>query len=86
MNFDVLLLFLDIMLTMLCVAGIVLWILRREYLPVIRRLERGQGVPDGTAAPAHGDGRSSAPRLSTTPRACRPGRRRRAPLPRPRWS
>ena len=40
MNLDVFLLFFNIMLTVLLASGIVLWILRREYLPVIRRLER----------------------------------------------
>lgn len=37
---DVWILVMTVMITMLCVAGVVLWILRREYLPVIRRLER----------------------------------------------
>jgi len=40
MNFDVFLLFFDVMVTMVFVSGIVLWILRKDYLPVIRRLER----------------------------------------------
>jgi len=40
MNIDVLILMVNIMFTMLCVGVIVLWILRREYLPVIRRLEQ----------------------------------------------
>lgn len=40
MKFDVFLLFFVVMLTVLFVSGIVLWILRRDYLPVIRRLER----------------------------------------------
>jgi len=40
MNSDVWVLMLNVLITMLCVAGIVLWVLRREYLPVIRELER----------------------------------------------
>ena len=40
MTVDVLILMASIMFTMLCVGGVVLWILRREYLPVIRRLEQ----------------------------------------------
>lgn len=40
MNFHVFLLFFNVMVTMVFVSGIVLWILRRDYLPVIRRLER----------------------------------------------
>jgi len=37
---------LNVMVTMLCVAGIVLWILRREYLPVIRKLARETEDPE----------------------------------------
>jgi len=60
MNPHVFLLFFDVMFTMLCVAGIVLWILRREYLPVIRRLEaedgpHSAGVTDSDSNPASGD-------------------------------
>ena len=39
MNIDVIWLFLSATLTVLAAVGIVLWILRREYLPVIKRLE-----------------------------------------------
>lgn len=39
MNIDVVWLFLSATLTVLAAVGIVLWILRREYLPVIKRLE-----------------------------------------------
>ena len=39
MNYEVLLLFLNAFLSMLLGAVIILYILRREYLPVIRRLE-----------------------------------------------
>ena len=42
MNLEVLLLFLNAFLSMLLGAVIVLYILRREYLPVIRRLEEEQ--------------------------------------------
>lgn len=40
MHSDVLILFIEVMFTMACVAGIVLWILRREYLPEIKQLEQ----------------------------------------------
>jgi hypothetical protein len=40
MNFDVFVLFFNAVLTTVISAGIVVWILRRDYLPVIRRLER----------------------------------------------
>lgn len=39
MNLEILLLFLNAFLSMLLGAVIILFILRREYLPVIRRLE-----------------------------------------------
>ena len=42
MNLEILLLFLNAFLSMLLGAVIVLYILRREYLPVIRRLEKEQ--------------------------------------------
>lgn len=42
MNPEILLLFLNAFLSMLLGAVIVLYILRREYLPVIRRLEEEQ--------------------------------------------
>ena len=42
MNVEILLLFLNAFLSMLLGAVIVLYILRREYLPVIRRLEEEQ--------------------------------------------
>ena len=42
MNLEILLLFLNAFLSMLLGAVIVLYILRREYLPVIRRLEEEQ--------------------------------------------
>ena len=56
MKFDVFLLFFDVMVTMLFVSGIVLWILRKDYLPVIRRLEResaaGERPPEAESGPA----------------------------------
>lgn len=60
MNVDVLILMVNIMFTMLCVVGVVLWILRREYLPVIRRLEeeeRSQASAGGDTA--HEPGREA---------------------------
>jgi F0F1-type ATP synthase membrane subunit b/b' len=39
MNFDVFLLFFNAVFTTALSAIIVLWILRKQYLPVIRRLE-----------------------------------------------
>ena len=42
MNFDVFLLFFNAVVTVLIAAAIVIRILRREYLPVIRRLEEEQ--------------------------------------------
>ena len=39
MKLEVFLLFFNCALTTLLAAAIVIWILRREYLPVIRRLE-----------------------------------------------
>lgn len=39
MNFDVLFLFVNAVLTTVLSAAIVIWILRKQYLPVIRRLE-----------------------------------------------
>lgn len=46
MNLEVLFLFANAVLTTVLSAAIVLWILRKQYLPVIRRLEeeeRGSG-------------------------------------------
>ena len=40
MNVDVFLLFFNAMITMVMAAAIVIWILRREFLPVIKRLEK----------------------------------------------
>jgi hypothetical protein len=40
MNFDVAFLFFSATITLLAAVGIILWILRREYLPVIKRLEK----------------------------------------------
>jgi hypothetical protein len=39
MNLDVIFLFFSATITLLAAVGIILWILRREYLPVIERLE-----------------------------------------------
>lgn len=39
MNTGALLLFVNAILTTLLSAGIVIWILRKEYLPTIKRLE-----------------------------------------------
>lgn len=40
MNVDVFLLFFNAVITMVMAAAIVIWILRREYLPAIKRLEK----------------------------------------------
>ena len=40
MNLDVAFLFFSATVTLLAAVGIILWILRREYLPVIKRLEK----------------------------------------------
>ncbi|WP_191991835.1 hypothetical protein [Bacillus aerolatus] len=40
MNIGALLLFSNAILTTLLSAGIVIWILRKEYLPTIKRLEK----------------------------------------------
>ncbi|GGK35403.1 hypothetical protein GCM10010965_30490 [Caldalkalibacillus thermarum] len=42
MNFDVFLLFFNATLTTVLSAVIVIWILRKQYLPVIKRLEQEQ--------------------------------------------
>lgn len=50
MNLEVLFLFANAVLTTVLSAAIVLWILRKQYLPVIRRLEeeeRGSGYRPG---------------------------------------
>ncbi len=52
MNFDVLLLFFNAVLSVALVAGIVVGILRREYLPVIRRLEAAELAASGRRAEA----------------------------------
>ena len=50
-NLDVLLLFFNAVLTMFLAAGVVIWILRSEYLPIIRRMERqSQSDTPGDAA------------------------------------
>lgn len=46
MNLEILLLFLNAFLSMLLGAVIILYILRREYLPVIRRLEAEQDTTE----------------------------------------
>ena len=40
MNVDVFFLFFNATITMVMAAAIVIWILRREYLPAIKRLEK----------------------------------------------
>jgi hypothetical protein len=57
MNFDVFLLFFNAALTTVVSAGVVIWILRKRYLPVIKRLERetssdalGEGVERSESA------------------------------------
>ncbi len=48
MNFDVFFLFLNATITVLVAVGIVLRILRKEYLPVIKKHEQdGSDVVDG---------------------------------------
>lgn len=60
MNFDVFLLFFNAVITTVLSSLIVIWILRTQYLPVIRRLEDqasneggDQGGPPG-GAPGEG--------------------------------
>ena len=40
MNVDVFLLFFNAVITIVLAAAIVIWILRREYLPAIKRLQK----------------------------------------------
>lgn len=52
MNFDVFVLFFNAVLTTVLSSAIVIWILRKQYLPVIRRLENessGEENGDGSA-------------------------------------
>ena len=58
MNVDVFILFFNATLTTMLSAVIVLVILRRRYLPVIRRLEAEQGVSAGADDPGE-SGRAS---------------------------
>ena len=57
-NFDVFLLFFNALLSVALVAVIVVRILRREYLPVIRRLEAAESATSSEKAEA-GSTRSS---------------------------
>ncbi|VEF46629.1 Uncharacterised protein [Bacillus freudenreichii] len=42
MNTGVLILFINAIFATVLSAGIVIWILRKQYLPVIKRLEKGE--------------------------------------------
>ena len=60
-NLDVFLLFFNAVLSVALVAGVVVAILRREYLPVIRRLEAAEsaqssGEPAAGLSGTPGDG------------------------------
>lgn len=46
MNIDVFILFLNAFLTTFISSIVVIWILRKKYLPVIRKLEKGEKISD----------------------------------------
>ena len=50
-NLDVFLFFFNAVLSVALAVGVVVAILRREYLPVIRRLEAAESANSGSAAP-----------------------------------
>lgn len=55
-NLDVFLLFFNAALSVALVAGVVVAILRREYLPALRRLELAEPVNSSSEEEAGGDG------------------------------